>query len=661
MNDSMNVKRFNLLEWTEKIDKIYEKYKNIHQGQADQNIWSHEPTINDSFGISLMTIDGQSYHVGDTQVAFSIQSIAKPFVYGLALEDWGEEKVLEVIGVEPTGEPFNSIVEPEEIFQRQYNPLINAGAIATTSLIKGKNLTEKREHLWRMFEDYIGHRVGLEIDAFKSRQHQDNLNRAIAYMMLNFHKIEGNINHILDLYFHQCSVSVTCQDLVGMATTLANQGINPITKTRAIKGKYIKNILSIMYSCGLYDYSGQWAYNVGIAAKSGLSGAIIGVIPNQMGIAVFSPPLGTHRKSWKGVKVFEALSNELSLHLFQKPCGYFQGFVPQQKSVNIQDNSTNHQVNQVGNAEESMIASVLEELREKYLPLSEGKVYQSEPDLYWVNPNWFAISLVSVTGETYSVGDWQILFLLQSISKVFTYGLALEDWGREYVLTKVDVEPTGDPYNSIIKLENRSKRPYNPMVNAGAIATTSLIKGHSPAHRLQRILQMYEKYIGHQVFVDTSTFVSEQNTGDRNLAIAYLLRNFNIMSGDIRPNLDLYLQQCSVLVNCQDLAMMGATLANNGVNPLTGKKAINPEYVKDILSVMQTCGMYDFAGEWIYKVGFPAKSGVGGGIIAVVPQKMGIAVFSPPLDQHGNSIRGIKVCEALSRYFNWHIFKPTMF
>ncbi|MGB3759665.1 MAG: glutaminase A [Rivularia sp. (in: cyanobacteria)] len=303
--------------------------------------------------------------------------------------------------------------------------------------------------------------------------------------------------------------------------------------------------------------------------------------------------------------------------------------------------------------------SLIEFLRElhcKYLPLRDGKVYVSEPGLKEINPDWFAICIATIDGQIYTVGDWEESFLIQSISKVFAYGLALEDKGRDYVLTKVDVEPTGDAYNSIIKVESKSKRPYNSMVNTGAIATTSLIEGAGPGHRLKRILEMYHRYIGRRVFVDTPILVSEQNNGDRNWAISYLLRNFGMISGDISQTLSLYLQQCSVIINCRDLALMGATLANNGVNPVTKERAINSNYVKDLLSVMYSCGMYDFAGEWVYKVGFPAKSGVGGGIIGVVPNQMGIAVFSPPLDSRGNSIRGIKVCEELSKYLGLHIF-----
>ncbi|MFP4100320.1 glutaminase A [Coleofasciculus sp.] len=299
----------------------------------------------------------------------------------------------------------------------------------------------------------------------------------------------------------------------------------------------------------------------------------------------------------------------------------------------------------------------LRELHRQYLPIRQGKIYVSEPDLVEINPDWFGICIVTVDGQVYTVGDWEQPFLIQSISKVFAYGMALSDWGRDYVVSRVDVEPTGDAYNSLIKVEENSKRPYNPMVNTGAIAITNLIEGKGPAHRLNRILDMYRRYIGHRVFVDTPSLVSEQTAGDRNWAIAYLLRNFGMISGEIKQTLDLYLQQCSVIINCHDLAVMGATLANNGINPMTGEHAIHSHYIKDLLSVMFTCGMYDFAGEWVYKVGFPAKSGVGGGIIGVVPGVMGIAVFSPPLDKRGNSIRGIKVYEELSRRFGLHIFQ----
>lgn len=629
------------------LTDLHQRYLSIKEGQNADYIPELAKANPELLGITIMTPKGRSYSRGDTSELFTIQSISKPFVYGLVLEDWGEEYVLKKIGVEPTGEPFNNMMEPQEIQERKYNPMVNAGAIATTSLIKGDSLEEKKERLFRMFSRYFGRDVKINKSIFWSRKTGDSWNRAIAYMMLNFGLIEGNVEEILELYFQQCSILVTCQDLALMAATLANKGLNPLTGEQAISKNYSKNLMSIMFTSGLYDFSGQWAYRVGLPAKSGLSGAIIGVIPNKMGMVVFSPPLGHHNKSARGVKIFEEISQRFQLHIF-KPSNQNYQFHKKQK---IRSSLLKNQ---------DLIPSFLEHLYHKYLPWTEGKIYVSEPDLFQVNPDWFSICIVTVDGKVYTVGDSEQSFLIQSISKVFAYGMALEDHGREHILTKVDVEPTGDAYNSIIKVEENSKRPYNCMVNTGAIAITNLIQGKSPAHRLNRVLKMYERYVGHPVYIDTSAVVSEQNQGDRNWSISYLLRNFGMISGDIKQTLDLYLQQCSAIINCRDLAVMAATLANKGVNPITGQTAINPDYIKDLLSVILTCGMYDFAGEWSYKVGFPAKSGVGGGILAIVPGVMGIGIFSPPLDKRGNSIRGIKVCEELSQHFQLHIFQPEI-
>ena len=303
----------------------------------------------------------------------------------------------------------------------------------------------------------------------------------------------------------------------------------------------------------------------------------------------------------------------------------------------------------------SSLQLIVEDLHHQYKSLQKGAVADYIPELAKVNPDLFAICLVTVNGEVFQVGDYSRLFTIQSISKVFVYGLALEDCGRDDVLTKVGVEPTGDAFNAII-LNEQSKRPYNPMVNAGAIATTSLIKGVDATERLNRLLDMFRRYIGRDVFVDISVFTSERATGHRNRAMAHLMLNFGMIQPNIEESLDLYFQQCAVMVNCQDLAVMAATLANKGINPMTGEQALDSCYVKDILSVMYTCGMYNFAGEWAYKVGLPSKSGVCGGIIAVVPNKMGIGVFSPLLDGRGNSVRGTKVCEDLSRILGLHLF-----
>ncbi|MGK7917052.1 MAG: glutaminase A, partial [Prochloraceae cyanobacterium] len=583
------------------IEKLHHQYQVFSEGTVAANIPELAKANPDWFGISVVGVNGQDLDIGDTEQLFTIQSISKPFVYGLALEDRGEDYVCSRIGVEPTGESFNSTIEPHEISKKQYNPLVNAGAIATTSLIGGANAALRCARLLEMFRRYIGREVQIDQSTYHAKGNRDHLNRALAYMMLDFGLIEADLDEILALYCQQCSLMVTCHDLAVMAATLANNGINPLTGERAIDPAYVKNLLSIMYTCGLYDFSGQWAYKVGIPAKSGLAGAIMGVVPQQMGIAVFSPPLGKHRKSARGVKVFEALSAQFGLHTFYQvpatqivtPDNYPPDFLTKSKQAAPSVGGVPATQQPTNGVDEDSLTEFLQRLYERYLPLNQGRIYTSEPNLAAIERDWFGISVATATGQVYSVGNWDIPFLIQSISKVFAYGLALEDWGRDHVLTVVDVEPTGEAYDSIIKVQTQSKRPFNPMVNAGAIATTSLIKGSTPARRLNRILQMYQGYIGHRVFVDTPTFVSEQGHGDRNWAISYLLRNFGIISGDIRSVLDLYLQQCSVIINCRDLALLGATLANGGINPITGERAIAAEYVRDLLSVMYTCGMYD--------------------------------------------------------------------
>ena len=303
----------------------------------------------------------------------------------------------------------------------------------------------------------------------------------------------------------------------------------------------------------------------------------------------------------------------------------------------------------------SPFRAYLKDLHEKYQSLNDGAVADYIPELALANPDWFGICAVTVDGQVFEVGNCDQLFTIQSISKAFVYGLALEDRGRDYVWSKVSVEPTGEAFNAIV-LDEKTNRPYNPMVNAGAIATTDLIKGNGGTERLKRILDLFRRYTGRELEMNVPVFMSEKATGNRNRAIAYLMLNFGMVSDRIEETLDLYFQQCSIMVNGHDLAVMTATLANGGVNPITGERAIDERYVQDVISVMLTCGMYDYSGEWAYRVGMPAKSGVGGGVAAVVPPKLGIGVFSPPLDEKGNSVRGIKVCEDLARDFGLHLF-----
>jgi glutaminase len=305
----------------------------------------------------------------------------------------------------------------------------------------------------------------------------------------------------------------------------------------------------------------------------------------------------------------------------------------------------------------------LEELYLRHSALHEDAVagyYESgvgyyKPEIPDAEPRPFSICLASTDGEVFLAGDHERRFALQSISKMFVYGLALELCGHERVLERVGVEPSGDAFNSIV-FDERNKRPFNPMVNAGALATTDLVGAEDEA-ALGLILDVLRRYAGSEdLGDDEGVFEAEMRTADRNRATAYLMRSEGMLEGNVEATLALYLRQCSVLVTCRELALMAVTLANGGVNPMTGERALGARYVRDVLSVMHTCGMYDFAGEWAYRIGIPAKSGVSGGILAVVPGKLGIGVFSPGLDDYGNSVKGTAVCEEISERLGLHVF-----
>jgi glutaminase len=307
---------------------------------------------------------------------------------------------------------------------------------------------------------------------------------------------------------------------------------------------------------------------------------------------------------------------------------------------------------------QSPIQSYLQGLHEQLSGMRAGQVASYIPELTKANPNWFGICLVTLDGVAYSVGDSEQLFTIQSISKPFVYATALADRGQEFVSSRVGVEPSGDAFNSI-SLNPQTGAPLNPMINAGAIATASLVAGDTADEQWGRIASSMGAFMGREITVDEAVYRSESETGFRNRAIAWMLKNFGIIDGEPMAALENYFRQCSILVSCRDLAFMAATLANGGVHPLTGQRALPVEHVERVLSVMATCGMYDFAGSWLYEVGMPAKSGVGGGIIAVLPGRFGIGIFSPPLDEKGNSVRGIEACKRFSQDFHLHVFNHT--
>src|ERR1700716_3392917 len=279
------------------------------------------------------------------------------------------------------------------------------------------------------------------------------------------------------------------------------------------------------------------------------------------------------------------------------------------------------------------------------------------PELGKADPEHFGISLATLDGHVYEVGDTGIPFTIQSMSKPFVFALALDTLGAPRVESVIGVEPSGDPFNSI-RL-NAENHPFNPMVNAGAIACSGLIHEAKGDGAFDYIRQALGRFAGRDLGVDEAVYASESATGDRNRAIGYLLRNASVIKDDVSAVLEVYFRQCSILVTARDSAVMAATLANRGINPVTGEQVTTSYAISRTLSVMTSSGMYDSAGEWFYRVGIPAKSGVGGGILAALPARLGLGSYSPRLDKHGNSVRGIKVCEALSLHYDLHILNRS--
>jgi glutaminase len=297
----------------------------------------------------------------------------------------------------------------------------------------------------------------------------------------------------------------------------------------------------------------------------------------------------------------------------------------------------------------------LVDLHARLACLEDGKVADYIPELSKADPRWFGIAVATVDGRTYTAGDAGVPFTIQSVSKPFAYGYALREHGTAAVLRKVGVEPTGEAFNSII-LDEAHNRPYNPMVNAGAIAVAELYKGSNAEERRAEMMNVFGQFAGHPLDLDETVYRSEDETGNRNRAIAYMMLNSGMIERPPSDVLDLYFRQCSIRVTALDIALMAATLANNGVQPVTGEAVLRPDEVRDVLTVMSSCGMYNYAGQWAFEVGIPAKSGVSGAIVGVIPGQVGIGIFSPPLDGYGNSVRGVAACKEISRAFGLHVF-----
>ncbi|MFC1410095.1 glutaminase A [Streptacidiphilus sp. N1-12] len=303
-----------------------------------------------------------------------------------------------------------------------------------------------------------------------------------------------------------------------------------------------------------------------------------------------------------------------------------------------------------------VVSEALADLHRRLLALDGGAVADYIPQLALADPDCFGLALVSLDGHRYRAGRCDEAFTLQSVTKPFVLALALAELGAEEVGRTVGAEPSGEAFNAI-SLDPVTGRPANPMINAGAIAVTALVPGGDPAERFARILDCLGRFAGRPLDVDEEVYRSEAETGDRNRALAHLMRGTGALRGDPAEAVETYFRQCAVRATVADLAVMAATLANGGVNPVTGEAVVPEPVAVAVLAVMATCGMYDAAGEWMLRVGLPAKSGVSGGLVAVSPARFGVAVHSPPLDSFGNPVRGVAALRELSERFGLHLMR----
>jgi glutaminase A len=617
------------------LEEQYARAMTVRDGAVATYIPELATVDPEHFGLATCTVTGEVVSVGDGETPFTIQSICKPFLYATALAHEGRHAVHRRVGVEPSGDAFNSVIRVESGSNRPHNPMINAGAIVIASLLCAEGAETAVDRVVAEFGRWTG-RSDLAIDeaVYQSEAATGDRNRAIAYLMRHLGMLGDPVEGAVDLYFRACSVTVTSRDLAVMAATLASGGRNPCTGEQVVRSDVVRDVLTIMSTCGMYDGTGRFAVDVGMPAKSGVSGGILAVAPGRLGLAVYAPRLDAKGNSVRGVAVLRDASARRSFHLLDP-------------TAPTPEPSPPISVSRLREAFDAAMVATGD--------VSDGAVASYIPELTAADPTHLALAACSVAGDVVATGDHAVPFTIQAAANPFGYALAIAEHGLDAVGEKVGVEPSGNPYNAIA-LTPVTRRPYNALNNAGAIAIAGLQPGSSPEDRWSRLSRALAAMAGESVLpLDDAVYRSEQAHGARNRAIAYLLRNFGIVD-DVDDAVDRYLRQCSLQVTVSQLAAMGAVLAAGGRQPITGERLLPAEVVQQVLTVMYTCGMHDASGQFAFEVGLPGKSGISGAIVAVVPGRMGMAVYAPRVDARGASVRGFAVLEHLSRALGLGLF-----
>ncbi|MGD2134505.1 MAG: glutaminase A [Gemmatimonadales bacterium] len=582
------------------------------------------------FGLAVCTVDGDIVAAGAADAPFTIQSICKPFLYAHALSTLGATVVHQHVGVEPSGDRFDSIVRVESGAHVPHNPMVNAGALAVAGLLSAHAGEADPAAL---LAPYTG-RATLPIDerTYASEDGTADRNRAIAYLMAHLGMLAAQPEAALRLYLRACSVSVSCRDLAVMGATLAAGGVNPATGIRVLDRSAARDTLAIMSTCGMYDGTGRFEVDVGMPAKSGVAGGVLAAAPGRLGIAAFSPPLDERGNSVRGVSVLRDLARDRSLHMFDATAPTPAPFRA----------PLNH------------VADVLERVHAAAPTTHGGAIADYLAATTDVTPDEFGLAVCTTGGEEWSVGDAARRFTIQAAANPFAYARALADVGSDAVHERVGVEPSGNPYNAI-RLHPTYRRPYNALANAGAIAVAGMFVERVDDGAGRHLAAYAADLAGADALPLDERVLAAERENHRNRAIAFLLRNCGVIQ-DVEGAFALYAEQCARTVTCVELARMAAVLATNGRHPITGRRLLPPEHIPTVLTVMYTCGLHDGSGRFAFEVGLPGKAGVSGAILAVVPGAMGIAVYAPPVDPQGTSVRGFAALSEISRTLDLGVF-----
>ncbi|KAK3090817.1 hypothetical protein FSP39_014919, partial [Pinctada imbricata] len=701
------------------IHKLYLECKSKTGGKVASYIPQLARYSPELWGVSICTVDGQRYgynkHQRSTYQLFKSlkveKSCSKPLTYALAQNDYNPDYVHKYVGHEPSGRSFNEI--SLNLHNKPHNPMINSGAIMMASLIRPDlKMADRYDYITK----YIKKLTGGEYVAFNNSVYLSEKDTADRNFALGYYMRENDV----------CSIEVNCDSASVIAATLANGGYCPITDEKILSPSSVRNTLSLMHSCGLYDWSGQFAFEVGLPGKSGVSGCILLVVPNVMGVCMWSPPLDKFGNSVRGVHFCQGLVGNFNFHQFDNVAhnlkkidptknklenkamdvfnvlfGAFSGDVTAVRryyllgiNMDIQDydgRTALHLAASEGHLDvvkfltekcncdpfakdreelefkpgdfEDKLFDTLADADGRVLIKKFKKVASYIPQLARYSPDLWAVSICTVDGQRYSVGDVNVPFCLQSTSKPLTYALAQNDFDPEYVHKYVGHEPSGRSFNEISL--NTQNKPHNPMINSGAIMMASLVRPDlKMADRYDYMCKYIKKLTGGEyVAFNNSVYLSEKDTADRNFALGYYMRENDCFPPDIKFQeiMEFYFQLCSIEVTCDSAAVIAATLANGGYCPITDEKILSASSVRNTLSLMHSCGMYDWSGEFAFTVGLPGKSGVSGCVLLVVPNVMGICVWSPPLDKFGNSVRGVHFCQGLVNNFNFHQFDKVTY